>query len=179
MLRIRGLTFTPPVPIISRQLGAVDDRSIRAIERLQQSVVTQALICEQLATITTLDDECHFWWCRSGHCLCHLHGSSNGWKLSQETRSRRCQDFRMIVRCVAVFSLLKTSVLRVYQNYDLARRSEDGVRLWICYQNCQINLQLVHDSLQLFQLLYGDTAINCKRRISQRPKLITPWCKRT
>ena len=52
VLRLLGLTCMPSVPTISRQLGAVDDRSIRAIERLQQSVVTEALIREQLATIT-------------------------------------------------------------------------------------------------------------------------------
>ena len=45
-----------PVSTISRQLGAVDDCSIRVIERLQP-IVLEAHIREQLATITlNIDD---------------------------------------------------------------------------------------------------------------------------
>ena len=52
VLRLLGLTRTPTVSTISRQLSTVDDRSIRGIERLQQNMVIDALTREQLATIT-------------------------------------------------------------------------------------------------------------------------------
>ena len=41
VLRLLGLTRMPTVSTISRQLSTVDDRSIRGIERLQQSMVTK------------------------------------------------------------------------------------------------------------------------------------------
>ena len=56
VLRLLGLTCMPSVPTLSCQLGAVDFRGIRAIERLQQIVVTEALIREQFATIALNSD---------------------------------------------------------------------------------------------------------------------------
>ncbi len=52
VLRLLGLHRMPTVSTISRQLSTVDDRSIGCIERLQQQLVIEALIREQLATIT-------------------------------------------------------------------------------------------------------------------------------
>lgn len=52
VLRLLGLKHMPTVSTLSRQLGAVDDRSIGGIERLQQNLVIEALVREQLATIT-------------------------------------------------------------------------------------------------------------------------------
>jgi len=52
VLRLLGLHHMPTVSTISRQLSMVDDRSIGGIERLQQNLVIEALIREQLATIT-------------------------------------------------------------------------------------------------------------------------------
>ena len=52
VLRLLGLHRMPSVPTISRQLSKIDDRSIRGIERLQQNLVIDALVREQLATIT-------------------------------------------------------------------------------------------------------------------------------
>ena len=50
--RLLGLTRTPTVSTISRQLSTVSDRSIRGIDRLQQNMFIDALTREQLATIT-------------------------------------------------------------------------------------------------------------------------------
>lgn len=52
VLRLLGLHHMPTVSTISRQLSTVDDRSICGIERLQQNLIIEALIREQLATIT-------------------------------------------------------------------------------------------------------------------------------
>lgn len=52
VLRLLGLRCMPTVSTISRQLSTVDDRSIRGIERLQQNLVIEALVREQLSTIT-------------------------------------------------------------------------------------------------------------------------------
>lgn len=52
VLRLLGLHHMPTVSTISRQLSTVNDRSIGGIERLQQNLVIEALIREQLATIT-------------------------------------------------------------------------------------------------------------------------------
>jgi len=52
VLRLLGLNRMPTVSTISRRLNAVDDRSIRGIEHLQQNLVIDALAREKLATIT-------------------------------------------------------------------------------------------------------------------------------
>jgi len=52
VLRVLSLRRMPSVSTMSRQLAAVDDRSVRAVERVQQSLVTDALVREQFPRIT-------------------------------------------------------------------------------------------------------------------------------
>ena len=72
VLRLLGLRCMPTVSTISRQLSAVDDRSIRGIERLQQNLVVEALIREELSRITLDFDGSVLGTCR------HAEGVANG-----------------------------------------------------------------------------------------------------
>jgi hypothetical protein len=72
VLRFLGLNQMPTVSTISRQLSKVDDRSIGGIERLQQNLVIEALVREQLATITLDFDGSVLGTCR------HAEGVANG-----------------------------------------------------------------------------------------------------
>lgn len=72
VLHLLGLNRMPSVSTISRQLNAADDRSVRGIERLQQNLVIEALVREQLATITLDFDGSVLGTCR------HAEGVANG-----------------------------------------------------------------------------------------------------
>ena len=49
ILRAVGLSKLPDVSTISRQLGAMDDRSVGNIETLQQNIVLEKVAHEELA----------------------------------------------------------------------------------------------------------------------------------
>ena len=72
VLRLLGLRCMPTVSTISRQLSVVDDRSIRGIERLQHNLAIEALVREQLSTITLDFDGSVLGTCR------HAEGVANG-----------------------------------------------------------------------------------------------------
>ena len=102
VLRFLGLHQMPTVSTISRQLGEVDDRSIDGIERLQQNLVIEALVREQLATITLDFDGSVLGTCR------HAEGVANGFnkkrKASAATipctaplrKQRKCSLFTIV-----------------------------------------------------------------------------------
>ena len=50
--RVLGLSKLPDVSTISRQLGAMDDRSVSNIETLQQNIVLERVAHEELARVT-------------------------------------------------------------------------------------------------------------------------------
>jgi len=72
VLRLLGLRCMPTVSTISRRLSAVDDRSVKGIERLQQNLVITALVREKLSTITLDFDGSVLGTCR------HAEGVANG-----------------------------------------------------------------------------------------------------